>query len=131
MSVLVPFFVLDQPCDQVLAFVNRRLTGAGFYIMQTFDLQVARQAHPDCPCPFHGIEACGCQMIVLLIYQKKTAPVTLVIYGQDGKTWLSLANSTGARADKHMEAAIQRALILHLPPELPSSELPFEARSTG
>src|SRR5574342_1209243 len=99
MSALIPFLALDQTCEQVQALVNAKLTSAGFHVVETFDLQVARLAHPDCPCPHHGTDDCNCQMVVLLIYQKKDDPVTLVIHGQDGRTWLSVANPTGQRTN--------------------------------
>ena len=131
MSALMPFLALDQTCEQVQAWVNEKLTGAGFRVVQTFDLQVARLAHPDCPCPHHGTADCNCQMIVLLIYQKKSDPVTLVIHGQDGRTWLSLAGPMGQRANQHLEAAIRHTLIPRRPNPLSSIEVAYEARSAG
>ncbi len=130
MSALIPFLALDQTCGQVQAWVNRQLTYAGFRVAQTFDLQVARLAHPDCPCPHHGTGNCDCQMLVLLIYQKKGNPVTLVLHGQDGRTWLSLVNPTGQRANPHLEATIRRILTPRLPHALPNTEAAYEARPT-
>ena len=130
MSALIPFLVLDQTCHQVLAWVNQQLTSASLRVVQTFDLQVARLAHPDCPCPHHGTTDCSCQMVVLLVYRKQDDPATLVIHGQDGRTWVSLAGPVGKRANQHLETAIRRALIPHIP-NLPSSiEVAYEARST-
>lgn len=110
MSALIPFLTLDQTCEQVQAWVNQQLTGAGFRVVQTFDLQVARLAHPDCTCPNHGTEDCNCQMIVLLIYQNRSVPATVVIHGQEGKSWLSLAVPEGKRVNPRFETAILRAL---------------------
>ena len=112
MSALIPFLALDQPYDQVLALVNQQLTNLGFRVVQTFDLQVARLAHADCSCPHHGTDHCNCQMIVLLVYRKQQDdPATLVIHGQDGKTWLSLANPVLQHAYRNLEAAIRRMLM--------------------
>ena len=130
MSALMPFLVLDQTCDQVLAWVNQQLTRAGFRAVQTFDLQVARLAHSDCPCPHHGTENCTCQMVVLLIYRKQGEPATLVIHGQDSRTWLSLAGPIGKRANQHLEAAIRRTLIPRRAGVLSSIEVAYETRST-
>ncbi|MDP1715699.1 MAG: hypothetical protein Q8L41_13230 [Anaerolineales bacterium] len=126
MSALIPFLTLDQTCEQVQAWVNEKLTGAGFRVVQTFDLQVARLAHSDCPCPNHGTANCNCQMIVLLIYQKKEHPVTLVIHGQDDRTWLSLVSPAGGRANPHAEAAIRRALRQQFPNMLAPVEAAYE-----
>lgn len=130
MSALIPFLALDQTCEQVQAWINKRLTRAGFRVVQTFDLNVARLAHSDCPCPHHGTADCNCQMIVLLAYRKKNAPATLVIHSQDGQTWLSLTNPVGGRANQHLTAAIRRALLPRIP-NMPSPvEMTYEARST-
>lgn len=122
MSALIPFLALDQTCEQVQAWINRQLTRAGFRVTQTFDLNVARLAHPDCPCPHHGTDKCNCQMIVLLVYRKKNAPVTLVIHSQDGQTWLSLTNPAEGRSRQRLTAAIRRALL----PRIPNMPLPVE-----
>ena len=129
MSALIPFLVLDQTCDQVLTWVNGQLTSAGLRVVQTFDLQVARLAHPDCPCPHHGTDDCNCQMVVLLVYRKQDDPVTLIIHGQDGRTWVSLGGPVGKRANHHLETAIRRALIPQLPNVPSSIEVAYEARS--
>lgn len=131
MSALIPFLFLDQTCEQVQAWVNETLSRAGFRVVQTFDLQVARLAHSDCLCPHHGTDDCNCQMIVLLVYRKNADPVTLVIHGQDDRTWLSLANPTGKCANQHLEAAVRRALAKRFPNALLPTEVAYEARSEG
>lgn len=130
MSELIPFLVLNQKCNQVLAWTNQQLISAGFRVVQTFDLQGARLAHPDCPCPHHGTNDCNCQMIVLLIYGKQDDPATLVIHGQEGRTWVSLAGPGGKHANQHLETAVRRALIPHLANVPSSIEVAYEARST-
>jgi hypothetical protein len=130
MSTLMPFLVLDQTCDQVLAWISQQLTSASFRVVQTFDLQVARLAHPDCPCPHHGTNDCNCQMVVLLVYGKQDNPATLVIHGQDGRSWVSLAGPVGKRFNQHLEVVVRRALIPHIS-NMPSSiEVAYEARPT-
>ena len=124
----MPFLILDQTCDQILTWVKQLLTGAGFRVVQTFDLQVARMAHPDCPCPHHGTNECNCQMVILLVYGKQDDPVTLVIHGQDGRSWVSLVSPVGKRFNQHLEVMVRRALIPHLS-RMPSSvEVAYEAR---
>ena len=131
MSALLPFLTLDQTCEQVQAWVNQELTSAGFRVVQTFDLQVARLAHPDCTCPNHGTEDCNCQMVVLLVYQKKGDPVTLVIHGQEGKSWLSLAFPDGRRISQRFETAIQRALRPRITTALPRAEATYESTQSA
>lgn len=130
MSTLMPFLVLDQTCDQVLVWVSQQLTSASFRVVQTFDLQVARLAHPDCPCPHHGTNDCNCQMVVLLVYGKQDDPATLVIHGQDGRSWVSLAGPVGKRFNQHLEVVVRRALMPHISNVPSSIEVAYEARPT-
>ncbi|MBI5839812.1 MAG: hypothetical protein HZB19_06895 [Chloroflexi bacterium] len=130
MSALIPFLALDQNCEQVQTWISEQLTSAGFRVAQTFDLQGARLAHPDCPCPHHGTDDCNCQMIVLLVYGKQGDPATLVVHGQDGKAWLSLTGPAGSHSNQHLEAAIRRALIPHRANTPASAEVAYEARFT-
>src|SRR5574338_1230274 len=124
MSTLISFLVLDQSCEQVLNWVSERLTRAGLSATQTFNLQVARLAHPDCLCPHHGNSACTCQMIVLLVYNKHEDPATLVIHGQDSRAWVSLANPAGRHSNQHLDNILRRILI----PPLTTLPLSSEAK---
>ena len=94
--------------------------------MRTFDLHTARHALHDCPCPNHGTEKCDCQMVILLVYGKAsdvstplnasvstpldTSPVTLILHGNDGRTWLSLVDTTTQHEDSSLQESIERAL---------------------
>ncbi|MBI2758461.1 MAG: hypothetical protein HYX49_07260 [Chloroflexi bacterium] len=130
MSALIPFLALDQNWEQVQEWVNQQLASVHLRAVQTFDLRVARLAHPDCHCPHHGTANCNCQMIVLLVYQKKEEPVTLVIHGQDGRTWLSFANPLGQRPSQQLEIAIRRALVPGLSNASSLVEVPYETHAT-
>ena len=130
MSAIMPLLVLDQTCEQVLVWINGKLSDANFRIVKTFDLHVARLAHPDCPCPHHGTDGCNCQMIVLLVYGKQGDPATLVIHGQDGKAWLSLAIPVNGHSNQHLEVAIRRILIPHHAEISVSIEVSHEVQTT-
>jgi hypothetical protein len=130
MSNFRPILVLAQTCDQVLSWVRQQLTGVGLRVTQTFDLQVARLAHPDCPCPHHGMDDCNCQMVVLLVYQKQDDPATLVVHGLGGKSWVSLAGPAGKRFNQHLETVVRRALIPHLTNAPSSTEVPYDTQPT-
>ena len=111
MSALLPFLTLDQTYQQVDAWIRKKLSQAGFRVVQTFDLQIARLAHPDCTCPNHGTDACSCQLVILLVYGKQEDPVTLVIHGQDDKTWVSLATPMEIRSRQSLEASVRHMLV--------------------
>lgn len=114
MSALLPFLALDQTCDQVDAWVREKLTEAGLHVVPTFDLQIARMAHPDCPCPHHGTEGCSCQLVILLVYGKQEGPATLIIHGQDGKSWISFATPLETRSLHSLESSVRHTLIPRL-----------------
>ena len=112
MSTLLPFLTLSENCKQVDGWVRASLSRAGLRVVPTFDLQIARLAHPDCSCPHHGTDQCSCQLVILLIYGKEEVPATLVIHGQDGKTWLSFSTPLETRAHEPLEATV-RNLLMH------------------
>ena len=88
----------------------RRLELAGFQVMRSFDLKVARAAHLDCTCPHHGTDKCDCQLVVLLVYAKDGPPVTLVIHGHDGQVQVALAETPGQQPSAQVVNTIRAAL---------------------
>jgi hypothetical protein len=110
-----PFQVLEQPCEETINWVTQRLGDLGLQVMVTFDLKIARISHTDCPCPHHGTEQCNCQLNVLLVYKTGSNPVTLLVHGHDGSTWLSLVNTPQQPVDPRLEAQIRKNLVIPLP----------------
>lgn len=106
------FLILEQPCDEAVAWAIRRVGEAGLQILPTFDLQAARQDPAGWPCPQHGASQCDCQMVVLLVYGDQHPPVSLVAHCQDATTWFSLVDTPQQRADPHLESAIRQALLV-------------------
>jgi hypothetical protein len=107
---LSPFLTIDLPCDETMQWSQEQITRAGLRSVQTFDLQAARHASHDCPCPNHGGEDCDCQMVVLLVYGSTAEPVTLIMHGNSGQTWLSFADSPRQDGDPKLLASIRNAL---------------------
>jgi hypothetical protein len=110
MTILSPFLSLDCSCDQALQATLSRLSQAGLSAVQTFNLTTARLGLHDCGCPHHGTAACDCQMIVLLVYGETPEPATLVLHGNDGKTWISIADNTFQKVDSKLFTSIRHAL---------------------
>lgn len=113
MITLSPFLTLSESCKQVDEWVRASLSRAGLRVVPTFDLQIARLAHPDCSCPHHGTEQCSCQLVILLIYGKQEEPATMVIHGRDGKTWLSFSTPLETRAHGPLETTVRNLLMVH------------------
>ena len=105
-----PFLSVNHSCDEALQWTKKLLLQAGLRPIQTFDLHTARVGLQDCPCPNHGTNECDCQMVVLLVYGKAVEPATLILHGNDGQTWLSIADNPRQRADVKLITAIQQAL---------------------
>ncbi|MCL5611450.1 MAG: hypothetical protein M1485_02685 [Chloroflexi bacterium] len=110
MNNLSPFLTLNCSCNEALQWTSQNLTQNGLRVMQTFDLHNARHALKDCPCPHHGTSECDCQMVVLLVYGKADGPVTLILHGYEGQTWLSLASSPPQRVNPIIQSSIEQAL---------------------
>jgi hypothetical protein len=111
MNTLSPFGLMDCSCDETLKWAQMQLSRAGLRAMQTFDLHSARHHSLEgCPCPNHGTNACDCQMVVMLVYGETTEPVTLILHGNDGKTWISFAANFSQRIDAKLQARIGEIL---------------------
>lgn len=107
-----PFLSFDDSCDEALQWATEQLLQAGLRPVQTFDLHTARFALHDCLCPNHRKNECDCQMVVILVYGKAVDPATLILYGNDGQTWLSTVDGPRQRSDAGLMKAIQQALEL-------------------
>ena len=105
-----PFLSINHPCEEILRWSREQLARAGLRPVQTFDLHAARVASHDCRCPNHGTNECDCQMVVLLVYGKADEPMTLILHGNDGQTWLSLAEASGQTSDTKLSIEIKQAL---------------------
>ena len=110
MTTLSPFLSLDCSCDQVLFATRTKLARAGLSAVQTFNLSTARLGLHDGDCPNHGTRACDCQMVILLVYGEAHEPATLILHGNDGTTWMSIANNTLQQVDPELILSIRHAL---------------------
>lgn len=110
-----PFLSVNHPCDEALQWTKKLLLQAGLRPIQTFDLHTARVGLQDCPCPNHGKNECDCQLVVVLVYGSASEPVTLILHGNDGQTWLAIADDPRQHADVKLITAIQQALEIKKP----------------
>jgi hypothetical protein len=112
-----PFLLLEQDCRDAVDWIIDQFSISGLQAVCTFDLQVARQANVDCPCPNHGTRECNCQMVIMLVYKSGHLPISIVAHGYDGQTWFSIVDSPQQHADPKLEAVIRHAVSSHdLPP---------------
>ena len=104
-----PFLSVRHHCDETLKWAKKQLSQASLRAVQTFDLNAARIGVHDCSCPNHGTDECDCQMVVLLVYGTAQEPVTLILYGSNGQTWLSTVDEQG-QANEKLRNTIQQML---------------------
>lgn len=110
MSMPSPFLSINSSCDQALQATRAKLAQRDLSAVQTFNLNTARLGLHDCECPNHGTGACDCQMVVLLVYGQAAEPATLILHGNDGKTWISIADPPLPQLNPDLIASIQHAL---------------------
>jgi len=110
-----PFLSVNHSCDESLQWATEQLSQAALRPVQTFDLHTARLALHDCACPNHGTQECDCQMVILLVYGEAVEPVTLILHGNDGQTWISLSDSLRQGSDTRLIAEIKQALEVKAP----------------
>jgi len=126
---IFPFLSVNHSCDEAWQWTKKLLLRAGLRPIQTFDLHTARVGLQDCPCPNHGKSECDCQLVVVLVYGKaadvstplNTSPATLILHGNDGQTWLAIADDPRQRADVKLITAIQQALEIKAPADVSKS----------
>lgn len=109
-----PFLMVDQPYDQAVEWITRRLSGLDFSVMATFDLPTNTDAHSDCWCPHHGTAECDCRLGVFLVYGGDPAPMSLLAHGYDGKTGFSLVENPGQPFDPYVAGVIRNILARSL-----------------
>ena len=110
-----PFLSVNRPCDKALQWAKKQLLQADLRAVQTFDLHTARVGLHDCSCTNHGTNKCDCQMVILLVYGKTAEPATLILHGNDGQTWFSIADNPLHEEHTKLVTAIQRALEIKTP----------------
>ncbi|NIS81049.1 MAG: hypothetical protein GTO14_12765 [Anaerolineales bacterium] len=104
---------LSLPWRDVLAQLERVLADVGLEVVQSFNLQSARNSFQDpdlFPCPDHGTSQCACQYMVLLVQQEGLAPLTLEIHGHDDETYISLVHTSSGLMDDGVKDLVQRAI---------------------
>ena len=111
MNPLPPFWSANRQHNEVLPWLKEHLESAGLRVMQTFDLRgTASLSQGYCTCPHHGTAQCDCQLVVLLIYESEDAPVSLILHGNHGRTWLSLVDWPIQPANPTTVTRVQKAV---------------------
>jgi hypothetical protein len=105
-----PIGVIDAPCAQFVEPLKNALAEVDLSAFQSFDLQSTRALHEGCTCPHHGTSQCSCELVVLLVYGRAADPVSLVLDGRDGQTYIFIADDTRTDASSAIFCTIERAV---------------------
>lgn len=54
-------------------------------------------------------------MVVMLVYGEADEHVTVILHGNDGQTWFSIADGPRQKSDDQLSMAIQQALEVKVP----------------
>jgi len=108
--MLSPLLTLNCSCNAALVISSQNLQQIGFRVLQTFDLHNSVHALDECPCPHHTTSECDCQMVVLLVYGETAPPVTLILHGNNGTTWVSVPDTATQPVDTRLIASICNSL---------------------
>ncbi len=114
--------VLPEDTNQVVDLLTHELSNHEIQVTRSFDLQATRAVHAGCSCPHHGTKKCTCQLIVVLVYERQNPPLTLVLEGRDGQTWVSLVLAPGEKVLPHLLEIIRATLLPDIPVEILSEE---------
>lgn len=101
---------LQSDCETVITEIKKRLSGRGYTVMRSFDLKSACASYPDLICPHHGEPPCDCQLVVLLVYENETSPVSLVIHSHRGQTEVTKVTFPDTQSDPELNASIRSTM---------------------
>ncbi len=104
------FITLHTNWATAIVQIRQALTSAGFKVLCTFDLQVARSEPVDYVCPIHGTAQCDGQIVMLLVYDRDYPPLTLEVHGHDGLTSFAIVDAPEQRSAPHLAAVISQAI---------------------
>jgi len=107
---MTPLLILKDGRANAIQQMTRALHNAGLQVITSFDSRRTRIEKTDISCPHHGTAVCTCHIVVLLVYKLEEQPATLIAYGQDDDTWISLAYSPGLRPSAALQAQIKNSL---------------------
>lgn len=105
-----PLITLHEDWAAATDRVKQTLASAGFDVIQSFDLRVARIESGSFICPIHSIDQCDGQMIELLVYDRENPPITLEVHIHDGLVRFALVDAPERQSNPLLREVILQAL---------------------
>lgn len=110
MNQINSLLTMPMKCDSAVTLVSHVMTADGMRVVRSFDLQTACAAFSNNICPSHGENPCDCQMVVLLVYDEGSKPLSIVMHGHDRRTQLGLSEDWSQAPNEDLEQRV-RALL--------------------
>lgn len=120
--------IIEQGCEQAVAWLVRKLSAAGLRVassdflcsrrcptrgelgglraVPSFDLHAVLSL----PCPRHRNGACTCQMAVVSVQDRCGAWGALIARGQGGRTWVTLVDTAARPLPGGLANTVRRAI---------------------
>lgn len=115
---------LSEDSETAVTTVTRRLHKSGLGVVRSFDLRSACAAYPDRSCPHHGKKSCDCQLVILLVFDPREQPATVMLHTYNGETQVFLAASPSQHPSQRLENRLRRIL------RQPKSPMPLQDLQT-
>lgn len=106
----VSLLELSEDSETAVNTVIDRLHRSGMGAVRSFDLRSACAAYPDRSCPHHGQASCDCQLVILLVFDPREQPATVMLHTYNGETQVGLAATPGRHPSLRFENRLRRIL---------------------
>ena len=96
---------MEQECNCTAAQATDQLVSAGYSVVKSFDLDTALSSQTNC----------GCQLVVLLVYNHSGPPATLILDGSVTHTSIYIENDPD-RSSRHRLISVLSGIpgVFHL-----------------
>lgn len=107
---MTQLLTINRTGSETIQWLTASLMQAGLQVSQSFDLRSVRDAFAACTCDLQA-DACDCDMAILLVYGTAATPATIMAHSRNGRTWLSLVDTSGQRAPAALEKTILQTIL--------------------
>jgi hypothetical protein len=109
MNQIDSLFSLRLETNVLRNLIVEMLESAGLRVICSFDLQAACSSFEANICPDHGEQPCDCQMMVLLVYENGSSPLSLVMHSHNGRAQVGIREDE-SETNRALESLVRRLL---------------------
>ena len=86
-----PIAIVESQCSFIISPLMNALEQAGLWVLRSFEFKNNQTQLMHCHCAANCDSQCECELVVLLVYPKVGNPVTLILDGREGKTYVFIS----------------------------------------